>query len=338
MFFIFGSLFWRCRALLHYCIIALLPPGVTPDANLIELLSIAEAAEADAEPPADAGPAVADGAVPTAASAAAAAVAQVSGAVAGVGALATVGVRKQGPVPPPRRRNRSGSVSPKESKDVSRLMKFRSPTTGRGRHPHGRTSSTSPQKRGSVGRSVETTGVVTRNTQLELLRRDVLRESQLQSGTANMLRVLRSQGTDGGSVKSHGGRRAFSRKLQKLEDENEAFNAKISGLNLQIRAKCSDWWFGHSLVDVASSTERALPLVVESCVNALKAMGLEEEGLFRVPGDVAEVGALRAAYERAEDPLVDMDPEENLGIEPPPPPPPLSFWGLACRPTRRLWS
>jgi len=161
---------------------------------------------------------------------------------------------------------------------------------------------------------VEGSGSAARNTQLELLRRGVLREAQLQSGTANMVRVLRSQGTDSGSVKSHGGRRAFNRKLRKLEDENEAFNAKISGLNLQIRAKCSDWWFGHSLVDVASSTERALPLVVESCVNALKAMGLEEEGLFRVPGDVAEVGALRAAYERAEDPLVDMDPEENLGM------------------------
>lgn len=47
-----------------------------------------------------------------------------------------------------------------------------------------------------------------------------------------------------------------------LENQLEAYTAKIGGLHLQIRALCSDWWFGHNLSESAKETGRAIPLVL----------------------------------------------------------------------------
>lgn len=49
--------------------------------------------------------------------------------------------------------------------------------------------------------------------------------------------------------------------------------------------------------------EARLPLVLTSCVRVIAAYGLRHQGVFRVSGSQSEMQALRAAFERGEDPL-----------------------------------
>ncbi|GBP86752.1 SLIT-ROBO Rho GTPase-activating protein 1 [Eumeta japonica] len=51
------------------------------------------------------------------------------------------------------------------------------------------------------------------------------------------------------------------------------------------------------------ATQRELPLVLTSCVRVISAYGARHQGIFRVSGSQVEMQALRAAFERGEDPL-----------------------------------
>ncbi|XP_069796003.1 SLIT-ROBO Rho GTPase-activating protein 3 isoform X2 [Narcine bancroftii] len=55
-----------------------------------------------------------------------------------------------------------------------------------------------------------------------------------------------------------------------------------------------------------------IPLVVESCVRFINLYGLQQQGIFRVPGSQSEVNDIKNAFERGEDPLVDNHSEHDI--------------------------
>uniref|UniRef100_A0A8C9WQE2 SLIT-ROBO Rho GTPase activating protein 3 n=1 Tax=Scleropages formosus TaxID=113540 RepID=A0A8C9WQE2_SCLFO len=50
---------------------------------------------------------------------------------------------------------------------------------------------------------------------------------------------------------------------------------------------------------------QAIPLVVESCIRYINLYGLQQQGIFRVPGSHVEVNDIKNSFERGEDPLAD---------------------------------
>ncbi|GCC20668.1 hypothetical protein chiPu_0019233 [Chiloscyllium punctatum] len=55
-----------------------------------------------------------------------------------------------------------------------------------------------------------------------------------------------------------------------------------------------------------------IPLVVESCIRFINLYGLQQQGIFRVPGSQSEVNDIKNAFERGEDPLVDDRNEHDI--------------------------
>ncbi|KAM7005595.1 SLIT-ROBO Rho GTPase-activating protein 3-like isoform 2-T2 [Tautogolabrus adspersus] len=55
-----------------------------------------------------------------------------------------------------------------------------------------------------------------------------------------------------------------------------------------------------------------IPVVVESCVRYINLYGLQQEGIFRVPGSHVEVNDIKNAFERGEDPLVDDQSDHDI--------------------------
>ena len=72
--------------------------------------------------------------------------------------------------------------------------------------------------------------------------------------------------------------------------------------------------FGVSLQDHLKATEREVSVVIESCVAFLLSF-LEEEGLFRIPGSLAEVKRLKSGFEAGLNELTDRvrDPHAVAG-------------------------
>ncbi|MEE6501994.1 hypothetical protein FKM82_004382 [Ascaphus truei] len=57
---------------------------------------------------------------------------------------------------------------------------------------------------------------------------------------------------------------------------------------------------------------QAIPLVVESCVRYINLYGLQQQGIFRVPGSQVEVNDIKNSFERGEDPLVEDHSERDI--------------------------
>ncbi|XP_055484629.1 SLIT-ROBO Rho GTPase-activating protein 3 isoform X2 [Psammomys obesus] len=57
---------------------------------------------------------------------------------------------------------------------------------------------------------------------------------------------------------------------------------------------------------------QAIPLVVESCIRFINLYGLQQQGIFRVPGSQVEVNDIKNSFERGEDPLVDDQNERDI--------------------------
>ncbi|KAM9799715.1 SLIT-ROBO Rho GTPase-activating protein 3 isoform 4-T4 [Syngnathus typhle] len=57
---------------------------------------------------------------------------------------------------------------------------------------------------------------------------------------------------------------------------------------------------------------QAIPLVVESCVRYINLYGLQQQGIFRVPGSQVEVNDIKNSFERGEDPLIDDHNEHDI--------------------------
>ncbi|XP_041638686.1 SLIT-ROBO Rho GTPase-activating protein 3 isoform X4 [Cheilinus undulatus] len=55
-----------------------------------------------------------------------------------------------------------------------------------------------------------------------------------------------------------------------------------------------------------------IPLVVESCIRYINLYGLQQQGIFRVPGSQVEVNDIKNSFERGEDPLIDEQNEHDI--------------------------
>lgn len=55
-----------------------------------------------------------------------------------------------------------------------------------------------------------------------------------------------------------------------------------------------------------------IPVVVESCIRYINLYGLQQQGIFRVPGSQVEVNDIKNAFERGEDPLVDDQADHDI--------------------------
>uniref|UniRef100_A0A3Q2YCM3 SLIT-ROBO Rho GTPase-activating protein 1 n=1 Tax=Hippocampus comes TaxID=109280 RepID=A0A3Q2YCM3_HIPCM len=55
-----------------------------------------------------------------------------------------------------------------------------------------------------------------------------------------------------------------------------------------------------------------IPVVVESCIMRCFSAGLQQQGIFRVPGSQVEVNDIKNAFERGEDPLVDDQSDHDI--------------------------
>ncbi|KAM7335315.1 hypothetical protein ACRRTK_005792 [Alexandromys fortis] len=62
----------------------------------------------------------------------------------------------------------------------------------------------------------------------------------------------------------------------------------------------------------APDSGQAIPLVVESCIRFINLYGLQQQGIFRVPGSQVEVNDIKNSFERGEDPLVDDQNERDI--------------------------
>ncbi|XP_064154858.1 SLIT-ROBO Rho GTPase-activating protein 3 isoform X2 [Anguilla rostrata] len=57
---------------------------------------------------------------------------------------------------------------------------------------------------------------------------------------------------------------------------------------------------------------QAIPLVVESCIRYINLYGLQQQGIFRVPGSQVEVNDIKNSFERGEDPLTDVQSDHDI--------------------------
>ncbi|XP_067359779.1 SLIT-ROBO Rho GTPase-activating protein 3-like isoform X2 [Channa argus] len=55
-----------------------------------------------------------------------------------------------------------------------------------------------------------------------------------------------------------------------------------------------------------------IPVVVESCIRYINLYGLQQQGIFRVPGSQVEVNDIKNAFERGKDPLVDDQTDHDI--------------------------
>uniref|UniRef100_A0A673Z3Z3 SLIT-ROBO Rho GTPase activating protein 3 n=1 Tax=Salmo trutta TaxID=8032 RepID=A0A673Z3Z3_SALTR len=55
-----------------------------------------------------------------------------------------------------------------------------------------------------------------------------------------------------------------------------------------------------------------IPLVVESCIRHINLYGLQQQGIFRVPGSQVEVNDIKNSFERGEDPLIEDQNEHDI--------------------------
>lgn len=61
--------------------------------------------------------------------------------------------------------------------------------------------------------------------------------------------------------------------------------------------------FGASLQTVRDATAQPVPSVVSSCIRVLRQVGMDVEGIFRVPGSQSQVDELKTGFERGVNPL-----------------------------------
>uniref|UniRef100_A0A4W6D5H8 SLIT-ROBO Rho GTPase-activating protein 1 n=1 Tax=Lates calcarifer TaxID=8187 RepID=A0A4W6D5H8_LATCA len=70
-----------------------------------------------------------------------------------------------------------------------------------------------------------------------------------------------------------------------------------------------EWWLYSKLHKVQW---QPIPVVVESCIRYINLYGLQQQGIFRVPGSQVEVNDIKNAFERGEDPLVDDQTDHDI--------------------------
>ncbi|XP_041080173.1 SLIT-ROBO Rho GTPase-activating protein 3 isoform X2 [Polyodon spathula] len=70
--------------------------------------------------------------------------------------------------------------------------------------------------------------------------------------------------------------------------------------------------FNGNMETFIEDSGQAIPLVVESCVRYINLYGLQQQGIFRVPGSQVEVNDIKNSFERGEDPLTDDHNDHDI--------------------------
>ncbi|XP_039627011.1 LOW QUALITY PROTEIN: SLIT-ROBO Rho GTPase-activating protein 3 [Polypterus senegalus] len=70
--------------------------------------------------------------------------------------------------------------------------------------------------------------------------------------------------------------------------------------------------FNGNMETFIKDSGQAIPLVVESCIRYINLYGLQQQGIFRVPGSQVEVNDIKNSFERGEDPLADDQSDHDI--------------------------
>uniref|UniRef100_A0A672Q3S1 SLIT-ROBO Rho GTPase activating protein 3 n=1 Tax=Sinocyclocheilus grahami TaxID=75366 RepID=A0A672Q3S1_SINGR len=70
--------------------------------------------------------------------------------------------------------------------------------------------------------------------------------------------------------------------------------------------------FNGNMESFIKDSGQPIPLVVESCIRYINLYGLQQQGIFRVPGSQVEVNDIKNSFERGEDPLVDDQSDHDI--------------------------
>uniref|UniRef100_A0A673HV71 SLIT-ROBO Rho GTPase-activating protein 3 n=1 Tax=Sinocyclocheilus rhinocerous TaxID=307959 RepID=A0A673HV71_9TELE len=70
--------------------------------------------------------------------------------------------------------------------------------------------------------------------------------------------------------------------------------------------------FNGNMESFIKDSGQPIPLVVESCIRYINLYGLQQQGIFRVPGSQVEVNDIKNSFERGEDPLVDDQSDRDI--------------------------
>uniref|UniRef100_A0A7N8XMZ0 SLIT-ROBO Rho GTPase activating protein 3 n=1 Tax=Mastacembelus armatus TaxID=205130 RepID=A0A7N8XMZ0_9TELE len=95
------------------------------------------------------------------------------------------------------------------------------------------------------------------------------------------------------------------------------FKEYLNGSNLIIKLQAKHDLLKQTLGEGKESEPdllfcQPIPLVVESCIRYINLYGLQQQGIFRVPGSQVEVNDIKNSFERGEDPLVDDQNEHDI--------------------------
>uniref|UniRef100_A0A8C7YP56 SLIT-ROBO Rho GTPase activating protein 3 n=1 Tax=Oryzias sinensis TaxID=183150 RepID=A0A8C7YP56_9TELE len=94
------------------------------------------------------------------------------------------------------------------------------------------------------------------------------------------------------------------------------FKEYLNGSNLIIKLQAKHDLLKQTLGEgkelFISDSGQPIPPVVESCVRYINLYGLQQQGIFRVPGSQVEVNDIKNSFERGEDPLIDDRNEHDI--------------------------
>uniref|UniRef100_A0AAQ4S2Z6 SLIT-ROBO Rho GTPase activating protein 3 n=1 Tax=Gasterosteus aculeatus aculeatus TaxID=481459 RepID=A0AAQ4S2Z6_GASAC len=95
------------------------------------------------------------------------------------------------------------------------------------------------------------------------------------------------------------------------------FKEYLNGSNLIIKLQAKHDLLKQTLGEGKESilvfdSGQPIPLVVESCIRHINLYGLQQQGIFRVPGSQVEVNDIKNSFERGEDPLIDDQNEHDI--------------------------
>uniref|UniRef100_H2L509 SLIT-ROBO Rho GTPase activating protein 3 n=1 Tax=Oryzias latipes TaxID=8090 RepID=H2L509_ORYLA len=98
----------------------------------------------------------------------------------------------------------------------------------------------------------------------------------------------------------------------KLQAKHDLLKQTLGeGKELFISVSCRGL-FLRAYLTVTADSGQPIPPVVESCVRYINLYGLQQQGIFRVPGSQVEVNDIKNSFERGEDPLIDDRNEHDI--------------------------
>ncbi|KAG8516873.1 SLIT-ROBO Rho GTPase-activating protein 3 [Galemys pyrenaicus] len=108
------------------------------------------------------------------------------------------------------------------------------------------------------------------------------------------------------------GRKLFNGCMEAFIKEEEMLEpgTSVACLHASVLGCCPSQHASRALSPQDSG--QAIPLVVESCIRYINLYGLQQQGVFRVPGSQVEVNDIKNSFERGEDPLVDDQNERDI--------------------------